>query len=239
MILEKRFLCVCLVGVTIHLRQTAKWKGRRVISYQAYTSNMSKSPHYFLSLKLQEKISRLLSKQKHVVIALDGRSGVGKSTIADKLAEESGAVVIDCDDFYTGPPEGSEKNWHRKTPQEKVEQVFAWQRMREVLQQLIANQTAQYHPFDFASGQGLSKEWVYVEPTSIIILDGVYTAGMLKDLVDIAVLVEFPDEGRRKRLIKREGESFMRDWHAIWDSAEDYYFTQVKPRESFDFVLEG
>jgi hypothetical protein len=29
----------------------------------------------------------------------------------------------------------------------------------------------------------------------------------------------------------------MRGWHAIWDAAEDHYFTVVRPPGSFDVVL--
>lgn len=200
---------------------------------------MIKSLPNSLPSKLYLEVNQLLSKQKHVVIALDGRSGVGKSTIAQKLSKKLDSLVVNCDDFYAGPPEGAEKNWHNKTPQEKVEQVFDWQSMRRLLEQLLAGKSTQYHPFDFESGSGLSEVVIQVKPAPVIILDGVYTAGLLKDLVDIAILVEFPNENRRKRLIKREGEVYMQKWHAIWDSAEDYYFTEVKQRDSFDYVLSG
>jgi uridine kinase len=35
-----------------------------------------------------------------LVVAIDGRSGSGKSTVADALAQAIGAVVVPCDDFF-------------------------------------------------------------------------------------------------------------------------------------------
>jgi len=29
----------------------------------------------------------------------------------------------------------------------------------------------------------------------------------------------------------------MKDWHGRWDVAEDYYFTDIRPRESFDLII--
>jgi adenylylsulfate kinase-like enzyme len=37
-----------------------------------------------------------------VLVALDGRSAAGKSTLAQQVAVRTGALVIDGDDFYHG-----------------------------------------------------------------------------------------------------------------------------------------
>jgi uridine kinase len=72
----------------------------------------------------------------------------------------------------------------------------------------------------------------------VIILDGAYSARPeLADIIDVSVLIEVSDRLRRERLRVREGEAFMKKWHAMWDSAEDYYFSQVRPKESFDLVI--
>jgi uridine kinase len=57
------------------------------------------------------------------------------------------------------------------------------------------------------------------------------------DLIDISVLVEAPEQVRRQRQLARDGLAFMQSWHEIWDVAEDYYFSQVRPQSSFDVVV--
>ena len=50
-----------------------------------------------------DRINEMLSSTPTpVVVALDGRSGVGKSTLATAIADRLGAVVIEGDDFYAG-----------------------------------------------------------------------------------------------------------------------------------------
>lgn len=178
--------------------------------------------------------------QKPVVFAaLDGRSGVGKTTIAEELARKFEVTVVTSDDFYAGGEGGGESGWDGKTAQEKVEMVIDWRRMRrEVLEPLQRKMEAHYHPFDFESGSGLDKKTVVLKPAPLVLVEGAYSARPeLSDLMDVLVLVVAPDNERRWRLVRREGEVFTGEWHGRWDDAEEYYFSEVRPREAFDFVL--
>jgi hypothetical protein len=53
------------------------------------------------------------------------------------------------------------------------------------------------------------------------------------------VLLDVPRETRRERLLLREGERYRAEWEARWSEAEDLYFEQLMPPESFDLVLHG
>lgn len=175
--------------------------------------------------------------KRPILVALDGRSGTGKTTIAREIAERLGGVEIVADNFWAG---GSNEEWDRKSPKEKAEMAIDWRRVRtEVLEPLLAGQPAAWHPFNWKTGHGLSDETLHSEPRPLIVLDGAYsTRPELQDITDVRILVEVPsDNDRRKRLREREGEDFMKDWHARWDEAEDYYFTKVRSRDSFDLVI--
>jgi uridine kinase len=98
--------------------------------------------------------------------------------------------------------------------------------------------------FDFASGLrsdgtcGLQDRPVERRPTEVVLLDGVYSAcPILSDLMDLTVLVDVPVETRRQQLAAREESVFLEKWHERWDAVERYYFTQVRPRSSFDLVV--
>jgi uridine kinase len=187
------------------------------------------------------EISRLLQRKNPVLIALDGRSGTGKSIIAQAIARRVEGIIVVGDDFYSG---GNDDAWSGFGAQEKVEKGIDWQRMRtQVLEPLLAKQPAFWHPLDFKpviGWVGWKDETVKLEPAPVILLDGVYSARPeLADLVDLAVLVEADDEVRRKRLVMREGQVFMERWHRIWDAAEDYYFSHIRPRSSFDMDVRN
>ena len=59
----------------------------------------------------------------------------------------------------------------------------------------------------------------------------------MADLVGLSILVDAPNEQRPTRLAKREEPGFLAQWHARWDAVEDFYFSSVRPRESFDVIV--
>lgn len=171
-----------------------------------------------------------------LVVALDGRSGAGKSNLAASIAVALSGSVIDADDFFTNGPDAE---WEARSIEARVADALDWRRLRaEALEPLLAGRVASWHPFNFLTRVGLDARQESCAPAAVIILDGAYCSRPeLGDLIDLSVLVEAQDEVRGQRLIAREGEDFMRTWHAIWDAAEDHYFTHVRPRESFDLIV--
>ncbi len=163
------------------------------------------------------------NKGKPMLIAIDGRSGVGKSTVANQLATGLNGVVIKGDDFFSG---GTDSDWKNRTPPEKVDLVIDWRRLRkEAIEPLLAGRTASWHPFDWTTWQGLAIDDIKTKSADFILLDGIYSnRPEYSDLVDLSILVEAPEDERLTRLIKRETVEYMENWHRIWDVAEDYYF---------------
>lgn len=176
-------------------------------------------------------------RKKPLLIALDGRSGVGKSTLAQAIVQEVGGIVVLGDDFFAGGPDSE---WDARSTEARVADCIDWRRLRrEALEPLLAGQAAFWHPFNFISGIGLSEEVIHRNPAAVIILDGAYSCRPeLADIVDFSVLIEMTDDNlRRRRLLNREGHDFMVSWHERWDAAEDHYFTQVVPRSRFDLII--
>ncbi len=178
-----------------------------------------------------------------LVIGIDGRSGVGKTTLASQVAREVEAAVVPMDDFFAGfLPYAA---WDSMAVEERAERVFEWPRLRsEALLPLLAGQTARWHPFDWGIGARAGGTYaredtaVEVHPAAIVLLDGVYSCGpQLADLVSVRVLIGLPDGERRARLARRQDPAFLEPWHARWDAVEEFYFSRVRPSRSFDVVV--
>lgn len=184
-----------------------------------------------------QRILELTKKTSPIVIAVDGRSGTGKSTLSAWIALHVGATLIDQDDFYAG---GDIDMWRHLTPREKAHRVIDWRRVRtEALLPLRSGVQAHWHPFDWEAMEGLASKPITAQPSRIVILDGAYSSRPeLGDLIDLSILVTLPDAVRRERLQKREGEGFISEWFSIWDEAEEYYFGTVRPSDTFDLVIE-
>lgn len=180
-----------------------------------------------------------------VVVAIDGRSGAGKSTIAAQLAAAMQAALVPGDDFFAA--ELTANDWDSRSPRERARDAIDWRRLRRcALEPLRAGQPAVWHAFDFTAGEradgsyGMSQESIRRDPARVIILDGAYSSRPeLADLIHCAILVEAPHATRNARLARREDAAFLVAWHRRWDAAEDYYFTEIRPPSSFDIVVGG
>jgi para-aminobenzoate synthetase len=192
---------------------------------------------------LAEIRRRLAGRSRPLLVAIDGPSGSGKSSLAQLISAELGAALIPSDDFFAANL--TDADWEARTPAARAADAIDWRRLRaEALEPLLAGRPAQWHPFDFEAG--LRPDGTYPmcaastqrEPAAVIVLDGAYsTRPELADLIDLAVLVDAPVAVRRQRLAAREELQFLAAWHARWDAAEAYYFAQVRPRASFDRVI--
>jgi uridine kinase len=178
-----------------------------------------------------------------VVVGLDGGSGSGKSTLAAVLSAALDAVIVPSDDFFAAQITDAE--WDRFDAAERAGAAIDWRRLRrEALEPLIAGVTASWHPFDFEAGTlpdgsyPMSAETTIRQPASVIVLDGAYSCRPeLADLIDVAVLIDVPFDERHRRLASRDEKAFSDAWHGRWDAAEDHYFAQIRPAESFDLVV--
>jgi uridine kinase len=191
-----------------------------------------------------EAIRRSQSRQPGpLTVALDGGSGAGKSTLASFIDSQFDVALIPLDDFFSA--DISDSQWDKFTIEARLRHVFDWQRLRQsAIEPLRAGRVAAWYAFDFASGLrsdgtfGMQEQRVERQPSDVILLEGAYSAcPVLSELIDLAILVDVPVETRHTRLVSREDKGFLLPWHQRWDPVEHYYFTRVRPRSSFDLVV--
>lgn len=106
---------------------------------------------------------------------------------------------------------------------------------------LLSGRVTKWCPIDFEHGERpdgtyvLCSEPVECQPASVILLEGAYSGHpKLRDLIDFSVLRDVPVEERHARLAAREEARFLERWLSRWDPVEHYYFTEMRPRASYD-----
>jgi len=193
-----------------------------------------------------EDIRRLVARiERPVLVAIDGGSGSGKSTLAVSVASAVDGTVVPGDDFFAAHLTDAE--WDARGPAERAADAIDWKRLRRTaLEPLLSGHPARWHPFDFVAGRRtdgtyrLRAQEETRQPKRVIILDGAYASRLeLSDLIDWSVLVDVPIGIRHARLAQREEADFLAAWHSRWDSAEAWYLETVRPKSSFDRVVEN
>ena len=174
--------------------------------------------------------------RRTLCVALDGHSGVGKSTLARQLAQAIPAMLLDGDGFFAGGVAV-----RSDSPEARARDCIDWRRQRAVLDALRAGRPARYRAFDWEAFDGsLQTELTVVELASsqVVILEGVYSARPeLADLLDLRVLLRVPDDVRTARLLGREQS--ITAWELQWHEAEEWYFASTAPPTGFVIIVEG
>ncbi|WP_326503631.1 hypothetical protein [Rothia nasimurium] len=154
-------------------------------------------------------------EQRPVLVALDGRSGAGKTTLAGELAacvRGRGLVVevFHLEDLYQG--------WEGLAQAARV-----WQRLAEAVMDGRAN-------FPGSAPRWFGWDWSASKPTGphtltvpeelrggVLLAEGV---GALTGAHDVGVFVELDADRRRQRALARDGETYRPYWD-MWAAQED------------------
>ncbi|MFJ2980053.1 AAA family ATPase [Curtobacterium sp. NPDC087082] len=150
-----------------------------------------------------------------LVVLVDGRSGTGKTTLGDSLAERLGAQVVHLDDVYPG-----------------------WDGLRAAAEAVVTDvlgERSGYRRWDWATSRPAG--WAAVDPGRPIVVEG---CGALSrgsaPLASLRVWLEADDDTRWERAIGRDGESFAREWDR-WAAQEAAFIAAERPAELADVVL--
>lgn len=173
--------------------------------------------------KLASRIGGLPpSAGSSVVVAVDGRSGAGKTTLADRLSSVLSCPVIHMDDIYPG--------WDGLT--EAVDTLAD-----DVLQPIAENRPAQHRLWNWNTGE--YDGWADVPAESLMIVEGCGSGSRAcAPYLSLIVWVEAPRELRKARGIARDGETFRPYWDR-WAEQEDSLFALEHTPERADVHIYG
>ncbi len=170
---------------------------------------------------------------KPLVLALDGRCGSGKTTLANALARQFPAsVVLRTDDFYL-PPTQRAHGWEQ-TPCANMDLA----RLRdEALHPAYAGQPVQYRAYSCREGAYQPAQELPTQP--LVILEGSYSHHpLLTGYETLRVFVTCSKEEQTRRLQEREGERYA-NFAARWIPLEEGYFAKYQIAENADFVVDA
>lgn len=156
------------------------------------------------------------------VVAVDGRSGAGKTSLAGILRDELAAPVVSLEDLYGGW-DGLEHG---------IDLLVS-----EVLEPLAAGRVALVPRYDWVAGEWA--EPVALDPPEVLIVEGV-GAGARRAAAYASVLVwlDATPAVRKKRALDRDGETFAPHWDR-WAAQEDAMLAREHTPERADVLIDA
>ncbi|CAN5123403.1 AAA family ATPase [soil metagenome] len=168
------------------------------------------------------------------VVLIDGRSGSGKTDLADALAAAwPGAVtLIHLDDIYPGWSglEAASRHVH--------DFLLAAGGQPGVASDAApgAVQSPRWRRHDWSTGR--AAEWVVVDPALPLIVEG---SGSLSRqnaaCATVTVWLELDEQTRRRRALARDGEAYEPFWD-MWAEQELEFITRENPRGHARVVVD-
>jgi uridine kinase len=154
------------------------------------------------------------------VLAIDGRSGAGKTRLAAELSAELGAPMVSLEDLYGGW-DGLERG---------IDLLVS-----AVLEPFAAGRAARVPRYDWAAGSWA--EPLPLEPPDVLIVEGVGAgARRAAAFESLLVWLEAPTAVRKQRALGRDGETFAPYWD-MWAAQEEAMLARERTQERADLVL--
>ncbi|GEK78711.1 nucleoside/nucleotide kinase family protein [Agrococcus baldri] len=151
------------------------------------------------------------------ITIIDGRSGSGKTELAARLGERTGARVIHMDDLYAG--------WHGLSTGSRLLE-------RGILAPLVAGQAARWRRWDWAAGDWGAED--RAEPGEPLVIEGCGSLTIASRAhADRAIWLEAPEQVRHARALARDGDD---SWWMLWREQEDAHIAANDPAALADEV---
>ena len=187
---------------------------------------------YVSFLPLFESIDRLCREKERVVVAIEGGSASGKSTLAEMLSEIYDCSLLHMDDFFLRP--------EQRTPERFAEiggNVDRERFIEEVLSSLTKKETVTYRPF-LCSKQVLGDP-ITIVPGRLTVIEGAYsTHPELGRYYDLGVFLDIAPEYQKERILKRNTPAFAKRFFEEWIPLENRYFSGFDTKNRVDLTVK-
>lgn len=185
---------------------------------------------YIPFIPLLARLDVLLTKGQ-VLLAIEGGSASGKSTLGDILQSIYGCTVCHMDDFFLRPEQRTPKRLAKVGGNIDIERF-----LEEILIPLKNGTAVNYRRYDCSTATILPA--IEVSSTPLTVIEGAYSMHPLaQGYYDLSVLLDVEPDTQRKRIQKRNSPPMAERFFAEWIPMEQRYFTQTDIRSRCDMII--
>jgi len=201
--------------------------------------------------QVEQKITEYSKKYDKLVVGIDGYSGIGKTTLLNKLIENNPNILPVFRDDFMKPRKTFKKLLENTKDKSKIMELECCdnERIRDLVNK-FKKSDKEYKTKIFNSDSGeIDIEKTFDLSKKIMIVEGIFLfhPKLIDDVFDLKIFLvgdnEAADERRRKREKKRWGDKYYPDtnpdsYFRLVKIAFDRYYKTYKPHEKADLVIK-
>lgn len=178
-----------------------------------------------------EKIEELQQQKEHLIIAIEGGSASGKTTLGEILKQRYECNVFHMDDFFLRLEQRTKERL-----EEPGGNVDRERFLKEVLLPLTKNEMISYKRFDCGTCQILPAVDVY--PKKLNVVEGAYSMHpLLEKYYDFSIFLEIESELQKKRIHERNTPEKAKRFFQEWIPMEKNYQEKMKIKERCEMII--
>lgn len=167
----------------------------------------------------------------NLIVALEGGSASGKTTLGHLLSNIYDCTVFHMDDFFLRPEQRTPERYAQIGGNVDRERFLA-----EVLQPLKEGKTIHYRAFDCSTMR--VEEGIPVQPKKLTVIEGAYSMHPeLEEYYDFSAFLDISPELQKKRVLKRNSPAFAERFFEKWIPLETVYFTKTNVKRRCDMII--
>jgi len=183
--------------------------------------------------QIQTRVKSLLTQQERVLVAIDGSSCAGKTTLAAQLGALLGGNVFHMDDYFLQPQMRTPERLSQPGGNVDAERFFA-----EVLLPASRGETASVQKYD--CHEDLLLPPVFYPPQRVSIVEGAYSLHpLLREYYDIRIFYRIKPALQSSRILARNGAEALKVFQSRWIPLENRYFEGLNIQSLCDIVIEA
>lgn len=185
------------------------------------------------ALPLFARIDRLMAERSRVLVAIEGGSASGKTTLGELLQNVYGCPVFHMDDFFLRPEQRTEARFTQPGGNVDRERF-----LEEVLIPLREGRPVDYRRFDCATFTIAPPQ--RIKAGTLNIVEGAYSMHPnLAPYYDLSVFLPISAEKQRERILKRNAPAHAKQFFDRWIPFEQRYFDALDVQDRCDLILSA